>query len=254
MSSFSLAGKKAVVTGGSSGLGAAAAQALAQAGADIAVADIDGGEADSIIAKINDLGRRAIFIRTDVSMARQVEKMVAQVKHEFKGIDILVTSAGVGKKVAAEYLAAQEWEQVMAVNLKGVFLCCQKVGREMIRRKSGSIVNISSMSGTIVNKDRKISAYCASKGGVIMLTKSLATEWARYNVRVNSIAPGYFTTPFNDKWMADPAMSEAALELTPMKRFAAPEEIGPAAVFLASGAASFITGHILLVDGGYTAW
>ncbi|MHB8918129.1 MAG: SDR family NAD(P)-dependent oxidoreductase, partial [Desulfocucumaceae bacterium] len=234
MSSFSLAGKKAIVTGGSSGLGAAMALALAQAGADIALVDLNRDEAQSVIEKINSLGRRAIFVRTDVSRADQVEEMASAVKQEFGAIDILVTSAGIGKKVPAEDLTGEEWDQVMAVNLKGVFLCCRQVGREMIRQKSGSIVNVSSMSGMIVNKERKISAYCASKGGVIMFTKSLATEWAQHNVRVNSIAPGYFITPFNARWMTDPAMNETALDLTPMKRFAKPEEIGPATVFLAS--------------------
>ena len=254
MSSFSLAGKKAVVTGGSSGLGAAMALALAQAGADIALADLNSGEAQTMIEKIQGMGRRAFFVQTDVSREDQVDQMAAAVKQEFGAIHILVTSAGIGKKVPAEDLTGDEWDQVMAVNLKGVFLCCQKIGREMIRQGSGSIVNVSSMSGMIVNKERKISAYCASKGGVIMLTKSLASEWAQYNVRVNAIAPGYFITPFNAKWMADPAMNGEALGLTPMKRFARPEEIGPAAVFLASDAASFITGHNLLIDGGYTIW
>ena len=254
MDCFSLAGKTAIITGGSSGLGSAIALAMAQAGANIVIADLQEPTKTEVYASLHEIDVKYRFIQTDVTNQIEIERLVSTAVKEFGVIDILVTSAGVGNKTPAEQLSAEEWDKVVNVNLRGVFWCCQKVGQQMIRQQSGSIINISSMSGSKVNKDRTISAYCVSKSGVIMLSKNLAVEWAKHNIRVNSIAPGYFVTPFNSVWMNNEEMTRTALDLTPMKRFGQPREIGPAAVFLASRAASFITGQNLGVDGGYMCW
>lgn len=254
MDKFSLAGKTAAVTGGLSGLGQAIALSLAEAGANVVLVDLREPEDNTALAAIEKLGSRALFVKTDVTREQQVINFVDKTVREFGSIDILVTAAGVGNKTPAEELTEAEWNKVMDTNLRGLFLCCQKAGIKMIAQKSGSIVNISSMSGFMVNKDRTILAYCASKSAVSMLTKNLAVEWAKHNIRVNAIAPGYFVTPFNSIWMNNPQATELALDLTPMKRFGQPHEIGSAAVFLASPAASFITGHTLVIDGGYTCW
>ena len=254
MDYFSLSGKTAVVTGGSSGLGSAISLALAQAGANVVVVDLQKPRDSTLLDQIAASGSKPLFIAADICKRAAITEVVATTVNEFGAIDILVTSAGVGNKTPAENLTEAEWDQVLDINLKGVFCCCQEVGKQMIKQKSGNIVNVSSMSGNMVNKDRTISAYCVSKSGVIMLTKNLAVEWAKYNIRVNSIAPGYFVTPFNTAWMNNEEMTKMALDLTPMKRFGQPQEIGPVAVFLASQAAGFITGQTLVVDGGYTCW
>jgi len=251
-SMFDLSHEKAIVTGASRGLGKEMALALAEAGADVAIADINLEEAKKVVQQIVELGRDSVAIKADISKTQDVENMVKEAKSRFGKIDILINNAGIARIAPAEEMTKEEWDRVLDVNLTGVFLCAQAVGREMIKQRKGNIINISSMSALIVNKPQKILSYCVSKAGVSMLTKVLATEWAKYNIRVNAIAPGYMKTPlvvdllekWGDEWRS----------LTPMGRLGDPREIKGLAVFLASRASSFMTGSILLMDGGYTAW
>jgi NAD(P)-dependent dehydrogenase (short-subunit alcohol dehydrogenase family) len=255
MDCFSLAGKIAAVTGGVSGIGQAISLAMAEAGAQLVVVDIkEPGDRPLMDKVAGSPEGNALFVQADVTKEPEVVRFVDKAVAQFGRIDILVNCAGTVNRTPAERLTEAEWNQVMDTNLKGLFWCCQKAGLRMIAQQSGSIINIASMSGFIVNKDRNLSAYCVSKAAVSMLTKNLAMEWARHNIRVNAIAPGYIVTPITSRWMKDPEMNRVALDLTPMKRFGQPEEIGPLAVFLASRAASFITGQTIFVDGGYTCW
>jgi NAD(P)-dependent dehydrogenase (short-subunit alcohol dehydrogenase family) len=250
---FSLKDKNALIIGAGSGIGRETALIYSAAGASVAVADINMENAEKISQEIIDQGHDATAFEVDVVNRTSVVTMVNSVVSAMGHIDVLVNSAGINRRCPAEDFSESDWDSVIDINLKGTFMCCKYVGREMIKRKSGSIVNLASMSGLIVNKDRNISAYTSSKGGVIMLTKSLAVEWAKHNIRVNALAPGYVMTPINP-WMKDPSVNKPTLELIPMNRFAEPLEIATAALFLASQAASYVTGTILGVDGGYTAY
>jgi len=197
----------------------------------------------------------SLALCVDVTKKEEVEEMVGKTVERFGKIDILVTSAGVGQWMRAEEMPEEDWKKVLDVNLNGVFLCCQAVGREMIKRKRGSIINISSMSGLVVNTPQAQSHYNSSKAGVIMLTKSLASEWAPYNVRVNTIAPGYMETQLvGDLLQEYPEYADLWKKLTPLGRLGSPEEIKGPCVFLASPASSYVTGSVLVMDGGYTVW
>lgn len=249
---FDLTGEKAIVTGAAQGLGEQMALALAEAGADVAVLDMNIEGADKVAENIRDLGLDSIAIKVDVTKVSDVENMVKIAKERFGKIDILINNAGIVNNVPAEELSKEEWDRVIEVNLSGVFLCAQRVGREMIAEKKGNIINISSMSGLIVNRPQPQIHYNASKAGVIMLTKSLAAEWAKYNIRVNAIVPGYMRTPLVDKVF--PKYGKEWSSLTPMGRLGDPSEIKGPALFLASKASSFVTGSVLVMDGGYTIW
>lgn len=249
---FDLRGEKAIVTGAAQGLGEQIALGLAEAGADIAVVDINIDGAVRVAESIRNIGRESIFIKADVTKISDVENMVKMVKDRFGEIDILVNNAGIVNNLPAEQITKEEWDRVIEVNLSGVFLCAQVVGREMIKQKKGNIINISSMSGLIVNRPQPQIHYNTSKAGVIMITKSLAGEWAKYNIRVNAIAPGYMRTPLVDKVF--PKYGKGWSSLTPMGRLGNPSEIKGPALFLASRASSFVTGSVLVMDGGYTLW
>lgn len=249
---FDLRGEKAIVTGAAQGLGEQIALGLAEAGADIAVVDINIDGAVRVAESIRNIGRESISIKADVTKISDVENMVKMVKDRFGEIDILVNNAGIVNNLPAEQITKEEWDRVIEVNLSGVFLCAQVVGREMIKQKKGNIINISSMSGLIVNRPQPQIHYNTSKAGVIMITKSLAGEWAKYNIRVNAIAPGYMRTPLVDKVF--PKYGKGWSSLTPMGRIGDPSEIKGPALFLASRASSFVTGSVLVMDGGYTLW
>ncbi len=249
---FDLRGEKAIVTGAAQGLGEQIALGLAEAGADIAVVDINIDGAVRVAESIRNIGRESISIKADVTKVSDVENMVKMVKDRFGEIDILVNNAGIVNNLPAEQITKEEWDKVIEVNLSGVFLCAQVVGREMIKQKKGNIINISSMSGLIVNRPQPQIHYNTSKAGVIMITKSLAGEWAKYNIRVNAIAPGYMRTPLVDKVF--PKYGKGWSSLTPMGRIGNPSEIKGPALFLASRASSFVTGSVLVMDGGYTLW
>lgn len=250
---FDLHGEVAIVTGGAQGLGKEMGLALAEAGASVVVADMNLEKARDVAQEIEKLGVQSLAVQVDVTQKDQVEAMVQKTIDVFGKIDILVASAGVGQWAKSEEMSLEDWNRVISINLTGLFLCCQTVGREMIKRRKGSIITISSMSGIVANVPQPQSHYNASKGAVIMLTKSLAMEWAPYNVRVNTIAPGYMQTKLvEDLLVQYPEYAKLWRELTPMKRLGRPEEIKGPCVFLASNASSYMTGSVLVMDGGYT--
>ncbi|HHV62719.1 MAG TPA: glucose 1-dehydrogenase [Firmicutes bacterium] len=255
MDSFKLTDRVAIVTGAAQGLGEAMAQALAEAGADIVIADINEDLARSTAQRLSNVtGRQCIAIRTDVTDEPDVDAMVKATLDRFGKIDILVNNAGIVKHIPAEEMSLKDWDDVINLNLTAVFLCSQRVGRHMIQRKRGCIINISSMSGLIVNNPQPQVSYNASKAGVIMITRSLAAEWAKYGIRVNAIAPGYMETAMTRELLKTEMAIKNWIGMTPMNRPGQPSELGGAVVYLASDASSFTTGHILVVDGGYTIW
>ncbi|MGB9677658.1 MAG: SDR family NAD(P)-dependent oxidoreductase [Candidatus Ratteibacteria bacterium] len=249
---FNLKGENAIVTGAAQGLGEEMAFALAEVGANVAIVDINQKKGEKVAERIKDMGRESIFIKCDVSNKQDVENMVKEVKSRFYKIDILVNNAGIVNNFPAEEMDLKEWEKIIEVDLTGVFICAQEVGREKIKQKKGVIVNIASMSGIIVNNPQPQCHYNTAKAGVIMLTKSLAAEWAKYNIRVNCIAPGYMGTEMVKK--AFPKYGQNWIPLIPMGRIGNPNEIKGPIVFLCSKASSYITGSVFVMDGGYTIW
>ncbi len=246
---FSLQGRVAIVTGGGQSLGLAISRALRGAGAEVVTAEINdetGAEA------AEELG--GLFVHTDVTDPASVRNLTETVLDEHGRIDVLVNNAGIVHNIPSEEVPDEEWLAVISVNLNGVFWCCREVGKAMLERGSGSIVNVASMSGIISNHPQPQAAYNASKAAVITMTRSLAGEWASRGVRVNSVSPGYIRTPLTELGMSRTEWSEVWLSSTPMGRLAEPEEIAPAVLYLASDAASFATGTNLVVDGGYTSW
>ena len=249
---FSLVGKTAIVTGAGRGIGHAIALGLAQAGADIVVSDIDAETAGESAKDMEAQGRRALAVVTDVSNATSVHDLVARAREAFGRIDILVNNAGISPTYKrAERYTDQEWQRIIDINLTGVFLCCREAGKLMIEQKSGRVINISSIGGRVTLP--RLIAYCAAKGGVEQITRVLAVEWAEHNILVNAVAPAYVQTPMTSSMMESDSIREATLRQTPLGRLARPEEVGAAVVFLASDEASYVTGHTLYVDGGWTA-
>ncbi len=241
--------KKAVVTGGAQGIGFNYAMAVASAGADVAIADLNGAKAKETAAYIaKEYGVQTMAIQVDVTVPEQVEKMCTEMVSEMGRIDIAFCNAGISINVPAEEMTYEQWRKVIDINLTGVFLTATATGRYMIRQGGGSIINTASMSGHIVNIPQPQVGYNASKAGVIMLTKSLAVEWANKNVRVNSISPGYIMTDLIKGHELIPRWTE----LSPYKRMGNPEELQGVALYLASDASSFTTGSDFVVDGAYT--
>jgi NAD(P)-dependent dehydrogenase (short-subunit alcohol dehydrogenase family) len=250
LDAFSLAGKVAVVTGASRGIGRALAQALGEAGAAVAVTARTAQPAERAAEALRAAGITALPVSLDVTDPAQVDRMVERVSDRLGPIDVLVNNAGISIGRAALDTPEQVWREVLATNLDGVWHCCKAVGAGMVARGSGSIVNIGSMSGMIVNRPRWQPPYLASKAAVHQLTKALAAEWAPHGVRVNAVAPGYILTEASP--VDQPEYREWCVEPAAMKRYGLPEELGPAVVFLASGASSFMTGSVMVIDGGYT--
>lgn len=252
LSLFKLDGEKAIVTGAGRGLGREIALGLAEAGADIAVIDKMSKECEDTAEEIRNLGRKAIAIESDVTVEDDVIRSVKAAKEEFGKIDILVCNAGICNWSPAEDMEFKAWQQLMDINLNGVFLYCKWVGREMIKQKKGSIINVSSMSANIVNVPQKQCHYNSSKAAVTHLTKSLAVEWAPYNIRVNAVCPGYIMTPLLK--LADKEILDEWASYAPQKRIPDPSELKGIFVFLASQAASYFTGSAIVADGGYSLW
>ena len=246
---FCLKGKTAVVTGGAQGIGYNYAMAVASAGADVAIADLNGEKAKETAAVLaKEYGVKTMAIQTDVTIPEQVENMCTEMVKEMGHIDIAFCNAGISINVPAEEMTYEQWKKVIDINLTGVFLTATAVGRYMIKQGGGSIINTASMSGHIVNIPQPQVGYNASKAGVIMLTKSLAVEWADKNVRVNSISPGYIMTDLIRGHELIPRWTE----LSPYKRMGRPEELQGVALYLASDASTFTTGSDFVVDGAYT--
>ncbi len=250
---FRLDGKKAFVTGGARGIGLSYAAALAQAGADVAIVDICGGAATASARQLQEeTGRSVMAIEADVTKSDQVEAMMEAVLREFGRLDIAFCNAGIAIHKPAEEMSLEDWQRVIDVNLTGVFLTATAAGRQMLKQGSGSIVNTASMSARIVNVPQPQCAYNASKGGVVQLTKSLAVEWAKRNVRVNSISPGYMETHLTVEMPALQAMTEDWKAMTPLRRLGNTEELQAIAVYLASDASLFTTGADFIIDGAYS--
>ena len=249
---FDLTGKIALVTGGAVGIGRGYAMALAVAGADVAIVDIDDKVGPLTAKEIQALGRGSLYIRCDVTRAEQVQAMVDAVVAHFGRLDIAVNNAGIAILGADETLAQQDWDKVIAVNLTGAFLCCQAEARQMIAQQSGGkIINTASMSATIANCN---ASYDASKAGVVHMTKTLAAEWGRYNINVNSISPSYILSPMHAS--TPTVVRQRIRDLTPLGYVERPEDLHGPVVFLAADASNYVTGHDLMVDGGHTlnAW
>ncbi len=249
-------GRVAVVTGGGRGIGLEIGRALAGAGAHVVLADLDEAAAVAAAATLGDTvtGGTAEGCALDVTSPGAVEDCAAALRSRHGRIDVLVNSAGIARITAALDTPDAEWREVIDVNLNGTFWCARAFGRAMVEQRGGAIVNLGSMSGTIVNRPQSASAYVASKGAVHMLTRALACEWAESNVRVNALAPGYIATDMTLGMRSRPELFDAWMRDTPMRRCGEPREVAAVALFLASDAASYMTGAIVEVDGGYTAW
>jgi NAD(P)-dependent dehydrogenase (short-subunit alcohol dehydrogenase family) len=252
---FKLNGRTAIVTGGGQGIGLACVEALAEAGARVVIADRDAKAAEAARAEMGNKGYRTDIVDMDVTDSRRVAEVADELVSSFGKVDILVNNAGIARsETAAESVSDEHWLNVIDVNLNGTFWCCRAFGRHMLRAKTGTIVNVGSMSGFIVNKPQEQCYYNASKAAVHHLTKSLAAEWGARGVRVNAVAPTYIETPLNAFVKSNPKMYDAWIGGTPMARMGQVEEIASVVLFLASDAASLMTGSIVLVDGGYTCW
>ncbi len=250
---FDLKGKVAIVTGGSGGFGKAVSIGLAAHGADVVVTSRTLSSLEETAKEVKKLGKQALPISCDVVDPKSVDQMVKRTVDEFGKVDILVTSAGIAMRSAAEEFPIEDWQKVMDVNVKGTFLCCQAVGKVMIKQGiKGKIITVSSIRG-LLGHPGGYAAYGTSKGAVHLLTRQLAIEWTKYKINVNSIAPCIFWTPLTAPILSDEKLYNIFMSRIPWGRAAEPEDFVGAAVFLASEASEFITGHILYVDGGSTA-
>jgi len=251
---FSLKGKVALITGASSGLGVQFAKAYAKQGADLVILARRYDRLETLAKEIEEeTGVRCLPIKCDVSVESEVKAAVAKAVEVFGKIDILVNNAGVGAGTPAEQLSMDEWKHVVDVNLNSVFLMSKEVGQIMIKNKYGRIINVASMYGVVANNAIPASPYHASKAGVVNLTRALACEWAKYNITVNAIGPGFFMTEMTEEALKDEAFLQYIKYTTPMGRYGQSGELDGLAIYLASDASSYTTGQIICVDGGTTA-
>jgi NAD(P)-dependent dehydrogenase (short-subunit alcohol dehydrogenase family) len=254
---FSLEGRTAVITGAGSGLGMEIAKGFAMSGAYVALVDRNLEPVKELADELTNVGFRALAVKADATSSEQVKSAINVIAKEFGGIDILINCAGIRTRpMPLEEFDEKEWDNIIDVNLKGVFLFTKYAAREMLKKGKGSIVNFGSM-GSIVAIPTSV-AYCSSKGGVAMITKTAACEWAKKGIRVNALLPGVFETPLMkqgvEQGKTDPKFLENWLARFPIGRFGKPEEIVGACIFLASDASSYVTGHLLSIDGGCTAY
>lgn len=249
---FDLTGQVALVTGAARGLGRAISLALAQAGADVALGLRDINTGGELAKEIEAMGRRALPLQMDMTQLDQVSRAVEDTDAQFGSLDILVNNAGVAPENPAENVREQDFDLTVAVNLKGTFFASQAAGRLMIRQNRGCIVNMSSQAGFVALPTESV--YCMTKAALAHLTKCLAVEWGKYNIRVNAVAPTFIHTPGTESALADPAFRNDVTErIAALHRIGEPMDVAGCVVFLASPAASLITGHTLLIDGGWTA-
>ncbi|MCK4522689.1 glucose 1-dehydrogenase [Candidatus Aerophobetes bacterium] len=246
---FSLEGKTGIVTGASRGLGRGIATALAQAGADLVIVSRTKSVLEKTAKEIREFGYRVIPVVADVSKKEDIQAMVDRAMEEFGEIGFLFNNAGIIRRCPSENYSEKDWDDVINVNLKAVFLCSQMVGRIMIKQGGGKIINTSSLIA--VGGGKTIPAYAASKGGVAQLTKALANDWAKYNIKVNAIGPGYFITDQTEPLRKDKNRYKELSDRIPLGRWGNPEDLGGVAVFLASEASDYITGQTIWVDGGW---
>ncbi len=245
---FDLTGKVAIVTGASRGLGKAMAFGLAAYGADIVVTDVL--DTKKTVQEIKALGRKALGMKVDITNQTHIDRMVQKTLKQFKRIDILVNNAGIYYPTPFPDTPEKKWSKIIDVNLKGSEKCARTAGKQMIKQKSGNIINIASVAG--ISAFGSSSAYNCSKAALIMLTKTLATEWAPHHIRVNAICPGIFATDMTKGLLTDKSFQKMVKAGVPMKRHGTPDELVGAAVYLASDASSYTTGHALVADGGWT--
>jgi len=248
---FDLSGKVAIVTGAGRGIGYHIALALAKYGADLVVCSRTVSELERVGEEIGKFGRRVSIQQMDVQKIPEIQAMVKKSVDVFGHIDILVNNAGINVPQWAVDVTEEAWDRIMDINLKGLFFCAQAVGKVMIQQKRGKIINISSQSGSVGLLRR--AAYCASKGGVNLITKVLAVEWARHNINVNAIAPTFIETPLTKPMFHDKDFSDYVLGNILLGRIGRPDDVVGAVIYLASDASDLVTGHILLIDGGWTA-
>jgi len=250
---FSLKGKTAIVTGASKGLGEAIALSMADAGANLVLTGRDDAGLEKVAEAVTAKGVKCIPMKVDVLKANEIQEMIKKTLSEFSKIDVLVNNAGINIVKPILKMTEDEWDKVLNTNLKGYFLCAQAVAPHLIEQKSGCIINNASVFGR--TGFMNLSPYIASKGGVVQLTKAMAVEWARFNVRVVCIAPSYIVTEMAKRDIeANPKIREQNIKKIPMRRGGEPKEVGDVCVFLASEAASFITGETIAIDGGWLSW
>ena len=249
---FRLKGRVAVVTGGTRGLGKGFADALGSAGASVVLVGRDAEAGDRVRGELEGRGISSRFVRADITVPDDVNRVLAESLEAFGAVDVLVNNAGACVHAPALEVTDEDWRAVMDLNVDALWRCSRVFGRHFVERRSGTIINIGSMSGMIVNRPQWQPAYNASKAAVHHLTRSLAAEWAPYGVRVNALAPGYIKTDMSP--VDDPTFHRHWIEDTPMQRYGTVEELAPAVVFLASEASSFVTGSVLVADGGYSVF
>lgn len=253
MAVFDLTGKVAVITGGCTGIGRSIAEGLAEAGCSVVVCGRTVEACAKTCKGIRDLGIEALPVRCDVTRRSEVERLLEVTLREMGGIDILVNNAGVlGKEKPFLEMAEDEWNCVLDTNLKGAFLCSRIFAKEMIKRGGGKIINVASIAAFVVMPN--VAAYCASKGGLVQLTKAMALELAKSNVQVNALCPGYFETPMSQELYEPDVWDKIARRNVPMGRIGKPRELKGTAIYLASSATDFMTGACIMLDGGQMIW
>ena len=251
---FSLKSKVCLVTGGAGGIGEEICKALLDAGAKVILADIDEKKTSKLTKKLSSKHKNIYSYKLDATSLESIISLKNKLIKKFNKIDVLVNAIGICKNKDAAKVTKEEWDEVMNINVNSMFYLCREFGKIFIKRKSGCIVNIGSNSGLIVDRPQPQASYNASKAAVHQLTKSLACEWAKYNIRVNAVAPGYVATKMTLLGRSKPNWFKYWIDMTPMKRLAKPSEIASAVLFLSTDSSSYCTGTILSVDGGYTSW
>ena len=254
LNKFELKSKVSVVTGGAGGIGEEICKALLDAGSKVILADIDEKKSIKIVKKLSKKNKNIFYYNLNALSEESIFDLKKIIIKKFKKIDVLINAIGICKNKDAVKVSNKEWDEVLNINVNSMFYLCREFGKVFIKQKYGSIVNVGSNSGIIVDKPQPQASYNASKAAVHQLTKSLACEWAKYNIRVNAIAPGYVATKMTLLGRNKPNWFKYWIEMTPMKRLAKPSEIASSVLFLASDSSSYCTGSILSVDGGYTSW